>query len=69
MTKDEQFIIENAEADDDLDVLLATHRCADCAEPAFLQVEDQDGRSVWLCVGCAEESERESAFFVVRHAA
>jgi hypothetical protein len=56
MTSDERFIIENAAADDDLDLLLATHRCADCAEYAFLEIEGE-----WLCVGCAEAVEREAA--------
>jgi hypothetical protein len=56
MTRDEQFIIENAGADDDLDLLLATHRCADCAADAFLQVEGE-----WLCVGCAEVAEHQAS--------
>jgi hypothetical protein len=56
MTRDEQFIIENAGADDDLDLLLATHRCADCAADAFLVAEGE-----WLCVGCAEVAEREAS--------
>ena len=59
MTKDEQFIIENAAADDDLDLLLATHRCADCAEYAFLEVVTPDGAMLWLCAGCADEREQE----------
>lgn len=63
MTRDEQFIIENADADDDLDALLATHRCADCAEPAFLQFDDE-GESVWLCAECAGELENEAASVV-----
>jgi hypothetical protein len=58
MTSDEQFIFENAAADDDLDLLLATHRCADCAEFAFLLVETSDG-ALWLCSGCADEREGE----------
>ncbi|HWD61646.1 MAG TPA: hypothetical protein VG369_04060 [Humibacter sp.] len=63
MTRDEQFIFENADADDDLDVLLATHRCSDCAEPAFLLFDDE-GESLWLCAECAGESEREGASVV-----
>ncbi|WP_022900853.1 hypothetical protein [Humibacter albus] len=58
MRQDELFIIENAAADDDLDVLLATHRCADCAEYAFLWVSVDDGAAeAWLCETCADERE------------
>jgi hypothetical protein len=63
MTRDEQFIFENADADDDLDVLLATHRCADCAEPAFLSFDDE-GESGWLCAECAGEFDRDAASVV-----
>jgi hypothetical protein len=56
MTRDEQYIIENAAAGDDLDLLLATHRCADCGADAFLDVA-----SVWLCVECAPAALSEPA--------
>lgn len=55
MTRDEQFIIENAAADDDLDVLLSTHRCADCGADAVL-----DTAAGWLCVECADDADSES---------
>ena len=63
MTRDEQFIMQNAGIGDDLDLLLATHRCADCADPAFLLVDD-DGEPTWLCASCADESERRAAIVV-----
>lgn len=50
MTKDERFIIENAAAGDDLDALLATHRCTDCAEFTFLYFD-----GLWLCQTCSDE--------------
>lgn len=65
MTRDELFIIENAGADDDLDLLLATHRCADCAADAFLEIEGE-----WLCIGCADAAESDALVHaVVRRAA
>jgi len=56
MTRDEQFIIENAAADDDLDLLFATHRCADCGADAFLETT-----SGWSCVDCAAAAEASTA--------
>jgi hypothetical protein len=50
MTRDERYIIENADAGDDLDVLLATRRCSDCADLAFLFTD-----GLWLCQVCADE--------------
>lgn len=67
MTGDEQFIIENAAADDDLDLLLATHRCADCAEYAFLEVRGDDGATLWLCAGCADERATEALAYAESH--
>ncbi len=59
MTRDERFIIENAAEGDDLDLLLATHRCADCGDYAFLDVRGPDGSAEWLCPTCADEREVE----------
>lgn len=56
MTRDERYIIENAESGDDLDALLATRRCADCAEFTFIFVE-----GLWLCQMCADERQSERA--------
>jgi hypothetical protein len=54
MTRDEQYIIENAGSGDDLDALLATRRCADCAEFTFIFID-----GLWLCQVCADERESE----------
>lgn len=56
MTRDEQFIIENAAAGDDLDLLLATHRCTDCAADAFLELSGE-----WFCIDCVAAAELEPA--------
>jgi hypothetical protein len=64
MTRDEQFIIENAAADADLDLLLAVHRCVDCAADAFLDVDGE-----WLCVECAGTAERRSSTHAIERRA
>ncbi|MHA7985595.1 hypothetical protein ACX9R5_07275 [Rathayibacter sp. CAU 1779] len=64
MTRDEQFIIENAAADDDLDLLLATHRCAVCAADAFLEADGE-----WFCVECIESVDHEQVTTDVPRAA
>ncbi|GAB3800868.1 hypothetical protein GCM10028798_16010 [Humibacter antri] len=68
MTRDEQFIIENAGAGDDLDLLLATHRCADCAADAIVEVEGDDGVTLWLCADCAGERDAEGPALAEHHA-